>query len=49
MNFDLNITSYESTRERLKTRKINDIVTKMKKLLIFNRHQLKKTKKLIEN
>ena len=49
MSFDLDTTSYESTRERLKARKIDDIVTKMKELLVFNRHELKKTKKLIEN
>ena len=49
MSFDFNTISYESTRERLKARKIDDIVTKMKELLVFNRYQLKKTKKLIEN
>ena len=49
MNFNLNTTSYESTRERLKARKIDEIVTRMKELLVFNRYQLKKTKKLIEN
>jgi len=34
MSFDLNTTDYEMTRQRIETRKINDIVTWMSKLLI---------------
>jgi hypothetical protein len=48
MSFDSNTTDYEIIRERLETRKVNDIVIKMKELLIFNHQQLKKTKKIIE-
>jgi hypothetical protein len=39
---------YEITHERLETRKVDDIVIKMKELLIFDCQQLKKTKKIIE-
>jgi len=41
--------NYEITCERFETRKVNDIVNKMKELLIFNHQQLKKTKKIIES
>ncbi len=37
ISFNLNTINYEITRARIKARKINDIVVKMKKLLIFNR------------
>ncbi len=37
MSFNLNTTNYEITRARIKAKKINDIVIKMKKFLIFNR------------
>ncbi len=37
MSFNLNTTNYEITRARIKARKVNDIVIKMKELLIFNR------------
>ncbi len=37
MSFDLNKTNYEITRARIKAKKINDIIVKMKKFLIFNR------------
>ncbi len=36
ISFNLNTTNYEITRTRIKARKINDIIVKMKKLLIFN-------------
>jgi len=36
MSFDLNTINYEIIRERLKARKIDDIVVKMKKLLTFD-------------
>ncbi len=36
ISFDLNTNNYEITRTRIKARKINDIIIKMKKLLIFN-------------
>ncbi len=37
MNFNLNTTNYEITRIRIKVKKINDIIIKMKELLIFDR------------
>ncbi len=36
MSFNLNITNYKITRTRIKAKKINDIIIKMKELLIFN-------------
>ncbi len=44
MSFDSDTINYETTRARIKSRKIDDIVAKMKELLIFNREQLEKTK-----
>ncbi len=44
MSFDSDTTNYEITRARIKARKIDDIIAKMKELLIFNRKQLKKIK-----
>ncbi len=37
MSFDLNTINYEITRVRIKVRKINDIIIKIKEFLIFNR------------
>ncbi len=37
MSFNLNIINYKIIRKRFKARKINDIIIKIKKLLIFNR------------
>ncbi len=37
ISFDLNTTNYEITRARIKVKKINDIIIKIKELLIFNR------------
>jgi len=48
ISFDSNMIDYEITHERLETRKVDDIVIKMKELLIFDCQQLKKTKKIIE-
>jgi len=48
MSFDSDMTDYETTRERLKARKADDIVIQMKELLSFNHQQLKKTKLIIE-
>ena len=36
MSFDSDTTNYEITRARIKARKINDIIIKIKELLIFN-------------
>ncbi len=36
MSFDLNTTDYEITRARIKARKINDIIIKIKELLMFD-------------
>ncbi len=44
MSFNLNTTNYKIIRARIKARKINDIVIKMKELLIFDRKQLEKIK-----
>ncbi len=48
MNFNSDTTDYEMTRQRIKTRKIDDIVIQMSELLIFNHQQLKKIKQIIE-
>ncbi len=48
MSFNSNMTNYETTHERLKARKADDIVIQMKELLNFNHQQLKKTKLIIE-
>ncbi len=48
MSFDSDTTDYKITHELIKTRKANDIVIQMKKLLNFNHQQLKKTKLIIE-
>ncbi len=37
MNLNLNTINYEITCKRFKAKKINDIIVKIKKLLIFNR------------
>ncbi len=42
------MTNYETTHERLKARKADDIVIQMKELLNFDHQQLKKTKLIIE-
>jgi len=48
MSFDSDTTDYETTRERLKARKADDIAIRMKELLSFDRQQLEKTKLTIE-
>ncbi len=48
MSFDSDTTDYETTHERLETRKTDDIIIQMKKLLSFDHQQLKKTKLIIE-
>jgi len=48
MSFNSDTTDYETTHERLKARKADDIIIQMKKLLIFNLQQLKKTKQIIK-
>jgi len=49
MSFNSDMTDYKITRKRLEARKVNDIVIQMKKLLIFDRQQLEKTKQITEN
>jgi len=39
ISFDSDTTDYEITRERLKARKVDNIVIQMKELLIFNHQQ----------
>jgi deoxyhypusine synthase len=41
--------NYKITCERFEAKKVNDIINKMKELLIFDCQQLKKTKKIIES
>ncbi len=48
MSFDSDMIDYKIIRERLKARKADDIIIWMKKLLSFDRQQLKKTKLIIE-
>ena len=44
MNFSLNILNYNSTRERIEAKKINDIINQMQKLLKFDQKHMKKIK-----
>ncbi len=48
MSFNSDTTDYETICERLEARKADDIVIRMKKLFIFDRQQLKKTKQITE-
>jgi len=48
MSFNSDTTNYKTIHERLEARKANNIIIWMKKLLIFNHQQLKKTKQIIE-
>jgi len=48
MSCKTEMIDYETTRERLKARKADDIIIQMKELLSFNHQQLKKTKLIIE-
>ncbi len=48
MSFNSDTTDYEITRQRIETRKIDDIVIQMSELLIFDHQQLKKIKQIIE-
>ncbi len=48
MSFDSDTTDYEMIRQRIETRKIDDIVIRMSELFIFDRQQLKKIKQITE-
>ncbi len=48
MSFDSDTTDYKMICQRIKTRKIDDIVTWMNELLIFDHQQLKKIKQITE-
>ncbi len=48
ISFNSDTTDYETIRERLKARKVDDIIIQMKELLIFDHQQLKKMKQIIE-
>ncbi len=48
MSFNSDTTDYKMTRQRIEARKIDDIVTWMSELLIFDRQQLKKIKQITE-
>ena len=44
MSFNSNISNYNSTRERIETEKIDNIVNRMQKLLKFDQKHMKKIK-----
>ena len=48
MSFDSDTIDYKTTYERLEARKADDIIIRMKELLIFDYQQLKKTKQITE-
>ncbi len=48
MSFNSDTTDYKMIRQRIETRKIDDIVTWMSELLIFDHQQLKKIKQITE-
>ncbi len=48
MSFDSDTTDYKMIHQRIEARKVDDIVTRMSELLIFDRQQLKKIKQVIE-
>ncbi len=48
MSFDSDTTDYEMIRQRIEARKVDDIVTWMSELLIFDRQQLEKIKQITE-
>ena len=48
MSFDSDTTDYETTRQRIEARKIDDIVIQMSELLTFDCQQLKKIKQVTE-
>ena len=47
MSFSPNISDYNSTRERIETEKINNIVNQMQKLLKFDQKHMKKIKSIM--
>ncbi len=48
MSFDSDTTDYETICKRLEARKADDIIIRMKELLIFDHQQLEKTKQIIK-
>ena len=42
MNFNSNTSNYDSTRKRIETKKIDDIINRMQKLLKFDQKHIKK-------
>ncbi len=48
MSFNSDTTDYKTIRQRIETRKIDDIIIQMSELLIFNHQQLKKIKQITE-
>ena len=48
MNFSPNISDYDSTRERIKVKKIDDIVNRMQKLLKFDQKHMKKIRSIMQ-
>ena len=47
MNFNLNISNYNSIRKRIETKKIDDIINRMQKLLKFDQKYIKKIKSIM--
>jgi len=48
MSFNSDTTDYKTIYECLEARKADDIIIRMKELLIFDYQQLKKTKQITE-
>ena len=47
MSFNSNTSNYNLTREQIKTKKIDDIVNQMQKLLKFDQKHMKKIKSIM--
>ena len=47
MNFNSNISDYDSIRERIEIKKIDDIINRMQKLLKFDQKHMKKIKSIM--
>ena len=48
MSFSLNTSDYDLTRERIKAKKIDDIVNRMQKLLKFDQKHMKKIRSTMQ-
>ena len=48
MNFSSNTSNYDSTRERIETKKTDDIINRMQKLLKFDQKHIKKIRSTMQ-